>query len=82
MTTIVCNLECMAADSRVSAEGAPFYHSDKIFRIGDSLFGTAGDGMMGLLMIDWLRGPRKNRLALYKLWDDNHIEFRGELIPA
>jgi hypothetical protein len=60
----------MAADSRVSAEGAPFYHADKIFRIGDSLFGTAGDGMMGLLMIDWLRGTRKNRLSLYKLWDD------------
>jgi hypothetical protein len=70
MTTIVANLECMAADSRVSVEGGPMYHADKIFRIGDSLFGTAGDAMMGLLMIDWLRGMRKNRLALYKLWTD------------
>lgn len=70
MTTIVANLECMAADTRVSCEGAPHYHADKIFRIGDSLFGTAGDGSMCLLMIDWLRGTRKNRLSLYKLWDD------------
>lgn len=70
MTTIVANREGMAADSRVSLEGSPFYHADKIFRIGDSLFGTAGDGMMGLLMIDWLRGTRKNRLALYRLWAD------------
>lgn len=70
MTTIVANLEGMAADTRVSAEGCPFYHSDKIFRIGDSLFGTAGDGMMGLLMIDWLRKGAKNRQALYKLWAD------------
>lgn len=60
----------MAADQRVSAEGAPHYKADKIFRIGDSLFGTAGDGMMGLLMIEWLKGTRKNRLSLYKLWDD------------
>lgn len=70
MTTIVANLECMAADQRVSAEGAPYYHANKIFRIGNSLFGTAGDGFMSLLMIDWLKKGAKNRAALYKLWTD------------
>lgn len=70
MTTIVANLECMAADTRVSLDGSPYYHATKIFRIGDSLFGTAGDGMMGLIMIEWLKGPRKNRAALYKHWAD------------
>ena len=70
MTTIVANLEGMAADQRVSVDGAPHYKAAKIFRIGDSLFGTSGDGMMSLLMIDWLRKGAKNRPALYKLWGD------------
>jgi hypothetical protein len=60
----------MAADQKVSAEGCPHYHANKIFRIGDSLFGTAGDGFMGLLMVDWLKKGAKNRAALYKLWND------------
>lgn len=72
MTTIVANLECMAADTRVSVDGAPHYHSTKIFRIGDSLFGTAGDGMMCLVMVEWLQSsPKRNRQALYKNWTDN-----------
>lgn len=58
----------MAADTRVSTGGA-HYHAGKIFRIGDSLFGTAGDGDMGLVMVKWLEGPR-SRQALYKQWAD------------
>ena len=68
MTTIACNRECMAADTRVSTGGA-HYHANKIFRLGSSLFGTAGDGDMGLVMIDWLRTAR-NRQTLYKQWAD------------
>ena len=68
MTTIAVNRECMAADTRVSTGGA-HYHANKIFRIGCSLFGTAGDGDMGLVMIDWLRTAR-NRQRLYKEWAD------------
>lgn len=68
MTTIAANLECMAADTRVSNEGV-HWHANKIFRIGDSLFGTAGDGFMCLVMIQWLKGPR-SRQALYKQWAD------------
>lgn len=72
MTTIVASVDhgCMAADQRCSIEGSPHYKATKIFRIGGSLFGTAGDGMMGLLMIDWLQKGGKNRAALYKLWAD------------
>jgi 20S proteasome alpha/beta subunit len=58
----------MAADTRVTTDGA-YYHADKIFRIGDSLFGTAGDGCMCLVMIDWLKTSR-NRQSLYKQWGD------------
>ncbi len=64
MTTIACTRECMAADTRVSTEGA-HYHANKIFRLGSSLFGTAGHGDMGLVLIDWLRTAR-NRMTLYK----------------
>jgi hypothetical protein len=68
MTTIAANLECMAADTRVSFESGGHYPATKIFRIGESLFGTAGDGFMCLLMVEWLKGPRnmKARLNLYK----------------
>jgi ATP-dependent protease HslVU (ClpYQ) peptidase subunit len=66
MTTIAVDrkLGCMAADTRVSTGGA-HYHANKIFRIGTSLFGTAGDGDMGLVMVDWLKTAR-NRNVLYK----------------
>jgi len=58
----------MAADTRVSTGGA-HYHANKIFRVGTSLFGTAGDGDMGLVMIDWLKTTR-NRQNLYRQWSD------------
>lgn len=70
MTTIAANLECMAADTRVSVEGCTHYHSTKLFRIGESIFGTAGDGMMCLVMVDWLKGPR-NRKKLYENWTEH-----------
>lgn len=80
MTTIVANLEAMAADERVSCEGSPFYHADKIFRIGNSLFGTAGDGMMCLVMIEWLKTTQRNRHALYKHWPENTERYTCGLL--
>lgn len=70
MTTIVANRECMAADTRVVGAGA-MYHSPKLFRIGTSIFGTAGDAMMGLIMVEWLRTPQRNRKQLYGHWNEN-----------
>lgn len=61
----------MAADTRVSIDGSAFYHANKIFRIGNSLFGTAGDGMMCLVMIDWLKTSQRSKHALYKHWSEN-----------
>jgi hypothetical protein len=57
MTTIVANLEGMAADSRCVTGGA-YFQVQKIHRIGDSLVGTAGDGFMCLAFLDWFRGKR------------------------
>jgi len=71
MTTVVANLEGMAADTRVSVDGSAFYHANKIFRIGNSLFGTAGDGMMCLVMLEWLRSSQRSRHALYRHWTEN-----------
>lgn len=59
----------MAADTRVSFETAPHYSANKIFRVGESLFGTAGDGFMCLVMVEWLKTAR-NRMNLYKQWND------------
>jgi hypothetical protein len=70
MTTIACNRECMAADTRVSIDGAAFYNSPKLFRVGDSIFGTAGDGMMCLVMIEWLKTKRV-RKELYENWTEH-----------
>jgi ATP-dependent protease HslVU (ClpYQ) peptidase subunit len=61
----------MAADTRVSYECGAFYHADKIFRIGESLFGTAGDGMMCLLAIEWLRSKSRKRPELYANWTEH-----------
>lgn len=71
MTTIAANHECMAADTRVSVEDTGLsYPASKIFRIGSSLFGTAGHGTMCLVMIEWLKTPQRNRDRLYKQWAD------------
>lgn len=69
MTTIAANLECMAADTRVTEDGCAPFPATKIFRVGQSLFGSAGHGDMCLVMIEWLKTSR-NRMALYKQWGD------------
>jgi hypothetical protein len=70
MTTIVANLECMAADQRVTSSG-PICHVKKLRRIGKSIFGFSGDVMLALIMIEWLNGKR-DRAQLHKLIPDAH----------
>ena len=65
MTTVVANLECMAADQRCTGWG-PIGHVTKIYRIGNSLFGLAGNPFLALHMLRWLQGKR-DVAALYKL---------------
>lgn len=59
MTTIAVDVRkgVMAADRRVVTHSS-YYHADKIFRIGASLFGTAGHGMQCLAFIEWVKGRR------------------------
>lgn len=64
MTTVVANLEEMAADHRCTSEG-PICHVQKIYRVEDRLYGLCGDVMMALYVIEWLQG-KKNREELHK----------------
>jgi 20S proteasome alpha/beta subunit len=70
MTTIAVDLRAgvMAADRRVVTSSS-YYHADKIFRIGASLFGTAGHGMQCLAFIEWLKS-RRIPAQLHKLMGD------------
>jgi ATP-dependent protease HslVU (ClpYQ) peptidase subunit len=54
MTTIAANLSEMAGDSRVTV-GSICYHTDKVFRIGDSIVGVAGDANNTTKFLAWMR---------------------------
>ena len=54
MTVIAASLREMAGDSRVTV-GSIFYTSDKIFRIGQSLVGVAGDANLTTKWLAWFR---------------------------
>ena len=70
MTTIAANRECIAADTRVTT-GSSFYHAPKLFRIGTSIIGTAGDGFACLAFVEWFRSPRRNPHVLQKIFQDH-----------
>lgn len=76
MTTIACNLREMAADTLVVNSG-PMYHADKIFRIGLSLVGTAGDGHMCLAFVEWFKSPKRSMHTLQKMIP---IEHRDDIL--
>lgn len=71
MTTIaVCKREgVMAADTRV-VTGGSYYHATKVFRIGDTLWGTAGAAFPCLAVIEWLKSPKRNPLVLHRAFAD------------
>ena len=78
MTTIVATREWMAADQRATDDG-PLCHVKKIHYIGDSIFGMAGDCHAAIVVLQWLNSKR-DRLALYKMFGDEAIEWRYECV--
>ena len=75
MTTIVANLECMAADQRMTDTG-PMAHIAKIRRIGDSLYGLCGAVSPGLVFFKWFESGKRDPLRLYRLIpEDTRYEF-------
>jgi hypothetical protein len=79
MTTIIATREWMAADQRATDDG-PFCHVKKLHYIGDSIFGLAGDCHAGMVVIDWLKTPKRDRTALYKMFGDTDIAWRYEMV--
>lgn len=80
MTTIVASvpLGCIAADQRCTGDG-PMCHVQKLHRIGDSVFGVAGDAFMALALIDWLKTPKRDRMKLYKMLGEE-VAWRYEIL--
>lgn len=79
MTTIVCNRRGMAADRRVVRHGS-FYPAQKIFRVRDSLIGTAGHGDACLVFVEWFRRLRRKPADLHAiLGGETSMEWRDEI---
>jgi hypothetical protein len=84
MTTIAVNRECMAADTRV-VTGGSYYHAHKLFRLGNSIVGTSGDGFACLLFLKWFQTLQRNPITLRKLLGedfDPYDIFMVELNPG
>lgn len=54
MTTIAANRKMMSADTKVTDDGSQYYTS-KIFVIGDSIVGVAGDVARTCKFLAWMR---------------------------
>lgn len=79
MTTIVATREWMAADQRATDDG-PFCHVKKLRYIGDSIYGMAGDCHSAIVVLDWLATRKRDRTALYKMFGDEDIAWRYEMV--
>ena len=54
MTTIASNRRCMAGDTKVS-NGSTAYYTPKVFEIGDSIVGVAGNANLTTKFLAWFR---------------------------
>lgn len=68
----------MAADQRATGDG-PICHTKKLHRLGDSVFGLAGDCFAGIALIDWLNTPKRDRAKLHKMFGDD-VAWRYEMV--
>lgn len=69
MTTIVASIAHggMAADTRVTG-AMVYYPASKLFRVGESIFGTSGHGDMCLAFIHWVKtSPKRDPMKLHEL---------------
>lgn len=74
MTTIACNLEMIVGDSLVSHDdiGTGAYLGMKLHRIGNSIFGEAGEDCSGIgIALDWLRMGKHRADPPYPIEDSD-----------
>lgn len=83
MTTIAANLECIAADQRITSGNAPA-RMRKIRRIRDSIYAGAGAISLIVIFLDWLENPKRDLMRLHRLIpEDCRHEFEVlELSPS
>ena len=64
MTTIACSLKhkSMACDSRIT--GDVIYHADKVRKVGQSLFGVAGNWETCVAFLEWVESGAKEKPTL------------------
>ena len=70
MTVIACNAKEMAADTLVTLDNHPGYHTTKIFRLGDGSIvgGAGGHGLDDMLA--WLRaGEIEGNAPVFHEWE-------------
>jgi 20S proteasome, alpha and beta subunits len=60
----------MAADTRMTEDGAPYGNIDKIYRVGNSILGICGDAMMARYFIEWFKSPKRNPRTLHSAIDE------------
>lgn len=64
MTTIACSLKHkqMACDSRIT--GDVIFHADKVRKVGQSLFGVAGNWETCVTFLEWVESGTKEKPTL------------------
>lgn len=80
MTTIVATREWMAADQRATDDGAPLCHVKKLWYIGDSIFGIAGDAHAAMVILRWMETKKRDPKALYEMFGEKDIAWRYETV--
>jgi 20S proteasome alpha/beta subunit len=76
LTTIAVNLECMAADQRLTS-GTPPARTHKIKRIADSLYGGCGNWSVALILLEWLeKDAKRDRFRLHRQIPE---DYRSEI---
>jgi hypothetical protein len=68
MTTVVASLTMLAADTRVDEDGVGT-HATKLYRMGDSIIGVAGDNEGILRFIEWWPHREERLLKIPKRLD-------------
>lgn len=76
-TTVVANLQAMASDTRISC--SPSFHTAKIIRHGDTLYGICGDLAVCLVLVDWLKSGKRSKQVLYKLISEE-MRYETEIL--
>lgn len=83
MTTVAANRTQMAADSQVSWDGMAGFKEQKIHRIGNSIYGLAGD-LWGNVFIEWAKtgfNEKKKPQIHDSIWNDVDFDVL-ELAPT